>query len=100
MCEVLNSFALLRLIYQADHCDVPATTLATVDGMVWKVVNMTTSCTIDVQWATLFMEQRRRVGHHEDGKTYLFYTSKTDALAFQVSRLLDETNHGQDSGTV
>lgn len=36
--RVLNSFAIPRIIYQADHCDVPVTTLATLDGMVRKAV--------------------------------------------------------------
>lgn len=36
--RVLNSFALPRLIYQEDHCDVPGTTLATLDGVVRKAV--------------------------------------------------------------
>lgn len=35
---VLNSFALPRMIYQADLGKVPATTLATIDGMVRKAV--------------------------------------------------------------
>lgn len=36
--KVLNSFALPRLIYTTDHCDVGTSTLATLDGMVRKAV--------------------------------------------------------------
>ncbi|KAF7651377.1 hypothetical protein LDENG_00111870 [Lucifuga dentata] len=36
--RVLNLFALLRLIFQADHCDVPVATLAALDAMVQKAV--------------------------------------------------------------
>lgn len=36
--KVLNSLALPRLIYQADHCNMPETTLTTLDGMIRKAV--------------------------------------------------------------